>query len=95
MSDLRVDPARSKKDKGPCNGCGHNPYETGIYVRAFDPTERLWVTVDLAYLDANSVREWLRSRGGDNEWAENTVLILLGHPTANFPEAPIIARERQ
>jgi hypothetical protein len=54
---------------------------TGIYIRAKlvnGGTER-WVDADLVELDKASVLAWLRSRGGDNPWAENCVGILLGH----------------
>lgn len=51
--------------------------EIGIPVRALDDGK--WVTTDIAHLDRESLLSWLRSRGGDNPWAENVVLILLGH----------------
>jgi hypothetical protein len=35
---------------------------------------------DIAELDRDSLRRWLR-QGGSNPIAENTVLILLGHET--------------
>jgi hypothetical protein len=52
--------------------------ETGIYVRALDQEGR-WGSHDIAQLDRESLLAWLRSRGGDNLWAENCVLLLLGH----------------
>jgi hypothetical protein len=52
--------------------------ETGILVRAKNAWG-LWEAVDIAHLSLDSLYEWLRSRGGDNPWAENTVAILLGH----------------
>jgi hypothetical protein len=52
---------------------------TGIFVRAMLPNDS-WQSVDISYLTAESVLEWLRSRGGKNEWAENVVLTMLGHP---------------
>lgn len=52
--------------------------ETGIYVRAQTSTGA-WVSADIAHLDRASLMAWLRSRGGDNPWAENTVAVLLGH----------------
>jgi hypothetical protein len=58
---------------------------TGIYVRAKDG-ER-WVSVDICRLDKPSLLAWLRSRGGDNPWAENTVGILLGHGPLHPTEA--------
>lgn len=54
--------------------------ETGIYVRAKNAAGT-WGAVDIAHLDRPSLVAWLRSRGGANEWAENVVLILLGHTT--------------
>lgn len=54
--------------------------ETGILVRAQRQDGR-WDSVDIVELDAASLREWLRSRGGDNPWAESVVAMLLGHPT--------------
>ena len=50
---------------------------TGIFIRARDGDK--WVSADLAELDKGSVLAWLRSRGGDNPWAENCVGMLLGH----------------
>lgn len=50
---------------------------TGIYVRALDGTR--WVSCDICELDKASLLEWLKSRGGDNPWAEDVVGILLGH----------------
>lgn len=52
--------------------------KTGIYVRAQDKHGG-WSAYDIAQLDASSLLTWLRSRGGDNHWAENTVGVLLGH----------------
>jgi hypothetical protein len=51
--------------------------ETGIYVRAMNPQGR-FASVDIVTLDRPSLMNWLRSRGGSNEWAENTVAALLG-----------------
>jgi hypothetical protein len=68
MSDeeFRTDPAR--------RGC---VTETGIFVRA--KVGDKWDIVDIAELDKASLLAWLRSRGGDNQWAENCVGMLLGH----------------
>lgn len=52
-------------------------YGTGIYVRA--KREGEWVNADIAHLDKDSLTAFLRSRGGENEWAESVVYILLGH----------------
>jgi hypothetical protein len=50
---------------------------TGIYVRAI--VDGKPQSVDIACLDADSLLGWLRSRGGNNAWAEHVVLMLLGH----------------
>jgi hypothetical protein len=50
---------------------------TGIYVRA--KVDNKWKSVDIAQLDKESLLRWLRSRDGDNPWAEDVVGILLGH----------------
>lgn len=50
---------------------------TGIFVRAKDSAGN-YVNCDIAELDAPSLLHWLRSRGGNNPWAENTVGVLLG-----------------
>lgn len=52
--------------------------ETGIFVRAQDNNGK-WHSADIAHLDKDSLLVWLRSRGGDNALAENTVGLLLGH----------------
>lgn len=67
---LEVDPERRLADGAP---------GTGIYVRARDP-EGHWDAFDICELTRPSLIEWLRSRGGNNPWAEEVVLILLGHP---------------
>lgn len=64
--DLKVDPQRV------------GIAQTGIYVRAKNVADK-WDSVDIAELDKVSLTLWLKSRGGDNEWAESVVLILLGH----------------
>ena len=51
---------------------------TGICVRAQKP-DGSYASVDVAELDGPSLLAWLRSRGGENPWAENTVALLLGH----------------
>jgi hypothetical protein len=51
---------------------------TGIFVRAMLP-DGSWDSVDISHLTAESLLEWLRSRGGKNAWAENVVLTMLGH----------------
>lgn len=49
-----------------------------IMVRAKAPDGH-YLSVDISDLDRASLLTWLRSRGGSNQWAENTVLLLLGH----------------
>lgn len=66
MIKLHVDPVR--KDGG----------STGIFVHAVDVDGRQR-PVDIAELDRPSLMSFLRSRGGDNRWAEDVVLHLLGH----------------
>jgi hypothetical protein len=63
--DLRVDPARRTLER------------TGIYVRARDG-ER-FVSADIDQLDKRSLLAWLRSRGGDNPYAEDVVGLIMGH----------------
>jgi hypothetical protein len=68
MKELFIDPARVEFP------------ETGIYVRAKNMFGK-WDNIDIAHLKRDSLLDWLRSRGGDNLWAENTVLLLLAHST--------------
>src|SRR5258707_927932 len=49
---------------------------TSIYVRAQVPPDNRWESVDIILLDLPSLMAWLRSRGGDNRWAENTVALI-------------------
>ena len=67
MTELHVDLSRYDPDNDP----------TGIFVRAKFNEDLL--SVDIAHLDKDSLLTWLRSRGGKNLWAEDTVGILLGH----------------
>lgn len=71
MSDYHTDPMRIGGD-----------YQemTLIPVRARGPHGI--ETFDIAELTRDSLLAWLRSRGGANEWAENVILVLLGHPIA-------------
>jgi hypothetical protein len=59
--------------------------ETGVFVRA--TLDGKWGSHDIAHLTRNSLLRWLRSRGGENLWAENTVMILLGWPQFQADEA--------
>ena len=68
VTELHVDPARYDPNM---------VTNTGIFVRA--KFNGHWLSVDIAHLDKESLLEWLRSRGGKNPWAEDTVGLLLGH----------------
>jgi hypothetical protein len=70
LDDLRIDPQRAD--------LADNFPRTGIFVRAKDQTGK-HQSVDIALLNKASLLALLRSRGGQNEWAENTVGLLLGH----------------
>jgi hypothetical protein len=68
MNELIIDETRfAEKEKweGTC-----------IYVRA--KGNHGWDSVDISLLTKESLLDWLRSRGGNNPYAENTVGILLG-----------------
>jgi hypothetical protein len=78
MKELIIDPNRTDLP------------ETGIFVRAKN-TAGEWDSIDIAHLTRESLFDWLRSRGGDNPWAENTVAILLGH---EIEEPPFRTRKR-
>lgn len=72
-TDLLVDPTRTLKA---------DEDRTGIYVRAKRPDGK-WISADMYQLDRESLHRWLRFRGGENPWAENCVLTLLGHEQVN------------
>jgi hypothetical protein len=63
---------------------GKDGHVTGIFVRAKGEDGR-WRSVDIAWLTKQSLLSFLKSRGGDNPWAENTVGILLGHGMLHEP----------
>lgn len=71
--ELKIDPAR--KDGA----------RTRILIRAQGPDGK-WQNADIYDLDADSLRTWLRSRGGKNLWAESVVGILLGHDVQAWQE---------
>jgi len=50
---------------------------TGIFVRA--KLGDKWGSWDIAQLTKGSLLSWLKSRGGDNPYAEDVVGILLGY----------------
>ena len=60
---------------------------TEIYVRAQNAKGR-YENADIAELNKESLQEWLRSRGGDNPWAENCVALLLGHSAFEWKPRP-------
>ena len=63
--DLEIDPLRVRLG-------------TGVFIRAKDEAGK-FQTCDISQLTSESLLAWLRSRGGDNPWAEDVVGILLGH----------------
>jgi hypothetical protein len=65
--ELKTDPEREGIAK-----------KTGIFIRAKGSNGK-WDSFDIAELDTTSLKAWLRSRGGENIWAENVVLVLLDH----------------
>ena len=82
--DLEVHPERWKALKG------QEVFPTGIYVRA--KHENKWVNADIITLNAPSLLTWLRSRGGENSWAEGVVFTLLEYTPVEI-EAAIQAVE--
>ena len=58
-------------------------HATGIFVRA--EHDGKWDAYDIAELTKESLLRWLRSRDGDNKWAEDCVGILLGHGHLHEP----------
>lgn len=75
---LKTDPAREGNP---------NHEATGIYVRAWGTQTDHYGSFDIAELDRQSLIDWLRSRGGNNYWAESTVLIMLAHEGIKKEEA--------
>jgi hypothetical protein len=63
---------------------------TGIYVRVRTPDG--WGNADIAQLGQASLLRWLRSRGGENLWAENCVMALLGYSQLTPEEAARMVR---
>lgn len=73
---LKIDPARVAEAQELSGD--ESTDVTGIPVRA-QTKEGKWESVDIFCLDKESLNTWLRSRGGDNPWAEQVVALLLGH----------------
>lgn len=71
-----VDEARDKR-RAFC-GCG-------IHVRA--KLGEQWGSFDIGTLTIASLKEWLRSRGGFNPWAEQIVASLLRYAPEEIAEA--------
>lgn len=75
MDDLEVDPARVGGD------------ETLIPVRArYDDT---WGNFDIAELTADSLWQWLHSRGDAARWPANAVMAILGHDQRSASPTPV------
>jgi hypothetical protein len=55
---------------------------TGIYVRA--KYAEKWDSFDIGALTCESLKAWLRSRGGENVFAKRAVAMLLGHPSSDI-----------
>ena len=67
LEKLHIDPERTKFHEA-----------TPLWIRAWHPVDGVG-TYNVAELTAESLLVWLKSRGGDNPWAEDCVGILLGH----------------
>lgn len=79
---LLIDPDRAApRDE---DGSRMGP-STGIFVRAWNADGRC-VNACISELDKASLLAWLKSRGGDNRWAEDVVGILLGHGHLHLEE---------
>lgn len=55
-----------------------DPMDTGINTRALG-LDGKWGSYDISLLTCESLLRFLRSRGGRNQFAEATVLLMLGH----------------
>lgn len=79
-TELSVDPNRTTE--------ATSPFRTGFPLRARFP-DGSYGAADVAQLDRASLWSWLRSREGDNRFAESFLLQLLGHaPIQPNEEAP-------
>lgn len=68
--------------------------ETGIFVRAIN-SDGKWSALDIAWLDAPSLLQWLRSRGDRSPWAEATVFQLLRHEPGARDQADLILDQEE
>lgn len=103
MDSLKIDPARwalrpDLEDFGlaavkTLQGSVEFIRTTNIFIRAQNPDDGHWENIDICFLDTPSLRAWLTSRGGDNPWAENCVLLLLGHVTQGGPHMAVPSPE--
>jgi hypothetical protein len=75
--ELKVDPKRRDYQ--------FTALSTDILVRAKDDDK--WVNADICTLDLVSLKTWLRSRGGENSWAETCVAMILEHNPSDITEA--------
>lgn len=61
---------------------GKSPEEIGIKVPTMqNESGREFKNADIVYLDRDSLYKHLRSKGGRNDYAEDIVAHILGHPT--------------
>lgn len=72
--EYEIDPARTDPE-----------LTTGIFVRAKNEDGK-WLSVDISWLKKDHLLHWLRSRDGNNRWAEDVVGILLGHGHLHPPK---------
>lgn len=81
MTDLNVIPERHEQKEH---------WQTGIFVRA--KVGDKWDSIDIATLDKPSLLSFLKSRGGDNRWAEDVCGIILGHGHLHEPSKQGLGR---
>lgn len=60
--------------------------ETGVLVRA-QKSDGTWTNADIVHLSPDSLLGFLRSRGGENEWAESLVFMLLAYTPEDLAKA--------
>ena len=81
MTELIIDPYRfASIEQGDMS-------VVGIPVRARHDDYK-WSTVDIMALTKESLLGWLKSRGGDNPWAEDVVGIIMNHGHLHDPTKP-------
>lgn len=62
---------------------------TGIFIRAIGPDGKRG-SFDIVHLEKESLLLWLKSRGGDNPWAEDVVGLLMGHGHLHPPDNGVV-----